>query len=275
MAMSFDFRARTLALPVDDDWEPEIREQAIGNQNSIKEQLIHDFGAEDFTAKIENFVALDVAPISVIAVHNDLLDQCRRAFVSGAFYASLVGACALGERILNAVILQLRDNYFAHHEATKYVQKKSIDNWTKAIDTLQAWEVLSQVPASNFRKLATMRHKSVHYQLPHLHETGGRQEALEAIHLIQGIISALFEAFGAGDQFIAGSQGATFLRRDAEERPLIREFYIPACVLVSPEHEYVNFGQPGMRVVDNVEFASDHGIQSLTDDEFVYWDAQP
>jgi hypothetical protein len=270
--MSFDFRARFLSTEIGEDWKPSVRAQHLDGIRGMREGLIHEYDVANYEAKIQDFIDLDVAPLSVLSVHNRLLSQSRDAFVMGAYFTALVGVAALGERILNELILRLRDRYFADHPATKYVKgKKSVDDWSKAIKTLEEWGTFSTIVASRFGQLAKLRHRAVHYQLPQLHETGAREEALEAITQVQAIIEVLFPAIGSDDRFIPGTPGAAYLRLDAESDPLVREFFLPACVLVSPEHRYVEYARPNMQILDNVEFAQDYGVQDLGDAEFADW----
>jgi len=47
----------------------------------------------------------------VIAYHNSFLRRVRDAFASGNYYPALTAGCALGERILNHLILDLREEF--------------------------------------------------------------------------------------------------------------------------------------------------------------------
>ncbi len=137
-AVSFDTRARLLTTVIDDDWEPDIKAQWAGNQANVREWLVHEFGAADYEQKIQNFVDLGTAPWSIVALHNVYLKQIRGAFVSMQYYPALLGACGLGERILNQLVLTLRDDY-ADHPATKHVTKK------QALDDCAAsWERITR-----------------------------------------------------------------------------------------------------------------------------------
>jgi hypothetical protein len=76
---------------------------------------------------------------TVLAYHNQFFDQARRSFVIGAYYPALVSACALGERILNHLILDLRGFYKNKPEYRQVYRKESFDNWQIPVDTLEAW----------------------------------------------------------------------------------------------------------------------------------------
>lgn len=101
VAISFDTRANLLSVVIDESWEPKAKELWARNQRLVREGLLHEFGVDDGDRKIEDFIAVGPAPWSVIASHNMILNQVRRAFVLGSYYPALVGAAGLGERILN------------------------------------------------------------------------------------------------------------------------------------------------------------------------------
>lgn len=134
-----DTRANVLAVEVEDDWDKPIKAQWLQNKEEIKRGLLFEYGFEDATTKLENFMDLGLKPFSVVAYHNRFADQARRAFVVGAYYPALTGACALGERILNHLVLNLRGEFKGTPEYKKVYRKDSLDNWDLAIDTLEAW----------------------------------------------------------------------------------------------------------------------------------------
>jgi hypothetical protein len=76
-----DTRATVLKQEIAPEWEQQIRAQWEANHASIREGLIHEFGAHRYSVKLQNFLDLDAAPISVLAFHNRFLRQARSAFV--------------------------------------------------------------------------------------------------------------------------------------------------------------------------------------------------
>lgn len=258
-------------MEIKDEWDERVKEQHQAAHRGIREGLIHTYGADGYEQKIQNFIDLDVAPSSVQSVHNELLAQIRSSFTLGAYYPALVGAGALGERLLNEMFLRLR-KYFLHHPATQRVRSNSsIDDWRKLIAILGAWKIFDDDVSDEFDALRRLRNTSVHFGLPNLHETGGRTEALEAIQHLQKIISKLFPAVETSPFFIPNTQGAFYIRRDAEDLPFVKEFLIPASVLVTPENEYENYGTDVMAVLDNVEFSNEYGLSDLDDESFSNW----
>lgn len=266
--LSFDFRARSLTFPIPDD---EGKEWRLETQRGIRDGLMFEYGIDHHEQKIKNFIEVDIAPCSVLSVHNELLAQVRGAFIGRAYYPALVGAGALGERLLNEIFLTLR-KYFISHPATKDVRNnKSIDNWMKLIRILREWDAISETVAIGFQELLSIRNPTVHYGIPDLHVTGGRAEALKAILILQKIIAQLFPAMEPSDFFIQHPQGFPYLKRESEELPFVKEFLIPSCVLVSPQNEYRDFATENMTVLDNAEFNQDFGIDELSDVDFIKW----
>lgn len=138
LSVTFDTRPVVLAQTIEDHWEPRVKEQWRTNQRFIREGLLHEFGVEDGDRKIADFLAVGPAPWSVSAMHNLVLAEVRRAFVGGAYYPALLGAAGLGERILNQLMLELRDDFSEHAATARVAGKGSVDNWTVLIQVLGA-----------------------------------------------------------------------------------------------------------------------------------------
>ena len=125
-----------------------------------------------------------------VAGHNALFHQVRQAFVIGAYYPALVGACALGERILNHLMLDMRGHFTATPEYKKVYRKDSFDDWRLPIDTLEAWGILLPDAVIEYRALMDLRHRSIHFN----RETTNalRDDALAAIIHMRTIIEQQF-----------------------------------------------------------------------------------
>jgi len=210
--------------------------------------------------KIENFVAIGTKPFSVLAYHNQFFDQARRAFVIGAYYPALVSACALGERILNHLILDLRDFYKHTPEYKRVHRNNSFDRWKLPIDTLEAWNVLLPEAAAEFRALEVLRHRSIHFNISTY--TTLRDDALTAIHHMRKIIEQQFATSGDRPWFIKETIGHRFIKREWEENPFIKTYYLPTCPFVGP-YFTISFDQ-GLRFHDH----PDYGDGDWTDEEF-------
>src|SRR5688572_3834923 len=109
--MDFDTSPTLLSQKISLEWEDDVRAMWVRNKRNITDSLKLTHGKSNFGAKLRNFIDLGPAPFSIVSYYNLLLRQVRSAFVHCDYYPSLVGACALGERILNHLVLDLRENY--------------------------------------------------------------------------------------------------------------------------------------------------------------------
>lgn len=274
LPLLFTFDTRNHFLNSEDkehEWEPDIREQWRGNRRQVTVGLVNEFGSVAFETKFNDYRALGVAPMSVAALHNLFMAQIRSAFVAGAYYPALVGAGALGERMLNQLVVVLRDDYGEHPATTEEIAAwKSFTKWSQCTQALAGWGVLSEELVDRFAQLEKLRHRAVHYNRG-LDNTDARDAAIAAIQLIQDIIQELFPPLGGPPRFIEGTTGHTYLSLDAEAQPLIRHFYLPASVLVSPRFEMrsvqLEDGSPWFEVHDDGDYQLRY--PTLSDAEFV------
>lgn len=230
----FDSRAVFLGMTIGDDWEENVKAGHRQTKAQIREGLVNEFGALAFETKQQNFIEVGAKPWSVIAFHNAFAHQARVAFVVGAYYPALTATCALGERILNHVLLLLRDDYRATPGYKFVHRKKSFDNWELPISTLESWKVLLPSAAESFRRLAELRNRVLHFDPAT--DQNARELALESIRLLDRVISAQFGSFGPQPWFIPNVAGASYIRREAEDEPFIRKVYLPNSQLVGPCH---------------------------------------
>ncbi len=114
------------------------------------------YGPQGFEQKLQNLLAIGSAPFSLVAFHNAFFRQALAAFVMGC-YPSLTSVGALGERVLNHLVLTLRDEYSGTAEFRRVRGKKSFDNWDVAIDALAAWGALLPEAANQFRRLRSVQ----------------------------------------------------------------------------------------------------------------------
>lgn len=284
LPLLFTFDTRNHFLDFEDkehEWEPDIREQRQGNRRQITVGLVNEYGPVDFETKFNDYRALGVAPMSVAALHNLFMAQIRSAFVAGAYYPALVGAGALGERMLNQLVVVLRGDYQDHPATTPEIASwKSFTKWGQCTEALAGWGVLSDELVGQFTGLEKLRHRAVHYNRG-LDNTDGRDAAIAAIRVMQDIIQELFPPLGGPPRFIEGTTGHTYLSLDAETQPFIKHFYLPASVLVSPRFEMRPMrredGSPWFDVYDDGEYQaryptlSDTGFAEHCNDIGRYW----
>lgn len=262
LAYSFDTRAVILDTEIQESWEEQNKTLWLKNKSQIKDELICEFGPLQHERKFEDFIALGASPISLLAFHNVFLKQCRDAFVFGSYYPALVSACTLGERILNHLILRLRDHFKSTSEYKKIYRKESFDNWLLAIDTLESWQVLLPEPAQEFRELETFRHKAIHFKPETDHNA--RELALDAIKLLQSIVEHQFSAFGLQPWYIQEAKGVAYVAKAYEQSPFVIEVVLPSCVLVGPKHR-LEHDSKGWIVLDDHPYEE----KEISDEEFV------
>jgi hypothetical protein len=260
----FDSRVSSLeAIP--ENWAEEVKAVHRGNREKTIAGLAAQFGTLNLERKIEDFIALGSKPMSIIAHHNQMHEQARQAFTIGAYFPALTAACALGERILNHLIIDLRDQFRSTPEYKRVHNKDSFDDWSKAIEILTSWNVLLPEAANEFSKLAALRHRSIHFNQSTY--TTLREDALEAIKHIGAIAGSQFSGWGRAPWYMEGTKGHTFVKRDFEDRPFVRTYVLPRCPLVG-----VNFAMKPSYTSSDIQWKHidfvDYGDGSLTDDEF-------
>lgn len=259
---SFDFDSRPIMLNnIKDDWDDNVKEQHIQNQKKIIEDLKIEYGEFNFQTKLNNFIELKQKPFSISAFHNKFLQQIRNAYVIGSYYPALISACSLGERILNHLILLLRDYYKETEEYKKIFRKNSFDNWKLAIDTLESWKILLPEAIEKFRELHEKRNFAVHFN-PET-DYNDKKMALDAIHLIQDIVTIQFSAFGAEKPWILFIPGEVYIKKEWENNPFVKNIFIPNALLVGSKHKIESL-IPKIIVNDNFEYEE----LEITDEEF-------
>ena len=179
-----------------------------------------------------------------------------------SYYPALTGACALGERILNHLILRLRNEFSHTPEYKRTHGKQSFSNWTESIRILNEWSVLLPSVVMFFRKLEVIRNRELHFNLET--DTNDRAVALEAIGLVSQIVEEQFSGFGPQPWFITEIPGECYIKKQAEALPFVRHIYLPNCLLVGPFHT-VGFEKLRFTVTDAYEYQ----MTDITDDEFV------
>lgn len=201
----------------------------------MRQRLLAQFGWFNGEEKINNYIQLGNKPFSIMAFHNKFMDQIRTSFIECSYYPALTGACALGERILNHLLLNLRDDFKDKPEYKDVYRKKAFAKWDVPIDTLESWGILLPNVAANYRALKEIRNEAIHFN-PST-DQNDRPLSLDAITTLTKIIEEQFSAFGGQSWFIPNIAGASFLTKGSEQEAFIKKIYIPNCVLVGPYHE--------------------------------------
>lgn len=230
--VNFDARVRVFDQ-IQDHWEDRVKQLWYENRQKVVAGLIEEFGERDFERKLEDFKSIESAPFSVVAFHNKFFAQIRYAFVHGQYFPALTAVCALGERVLNHLVIGLRDEYRSHLNYKLVYRKSSFDDWSKAIEFLNTWGVLTEDAVTHFKVLAQKRNAAIHFN-PET-EVNDRELALEAIRVFGKIISSQFSAHGDLPWLLQG-RGETFIAKDWEKNPFVRLVYIPRSRLLGYKH---------------------------------------
>jgi hypothetical protein len=160
----FDFDSRAISLrEPGDDWSKDVVDNHNENRERTIEDLRQEFGSQNLERKTSDLTALGPAPWSIVAHHNAFFRQIRNTFVAGNYYPALTAACALGERILNHLIIDLRDHFRSSPRYREVYRKESFDDWARCTEILTEWKVLEPGVKSDFEQLMKLRHRSIHF----------------------------------------------------------------------------------------------------------------
>lgn len=269
VSFCFDSLPSLLAESASDGWVEETRRLHEENRRHAAEYVLHEYGDHHSEFKLKNLVDLGNKPFMIPGYHHVLLEQVRRAFVCFGYYPALTGACALGERVLNHLVLQLRDDFRGQPEYKRVYRKNSFADWSAPIEALASWRVLLPEVAQLFRELRDIRNKVVHFSSGLEHDT--RTPALGAIHLVTDIVGRQFSACGPQPWFIPVTAGEVYIKKEAESWPFVREFYLPMCSRVGPHHCVTEITpESGFVIADDF----DYGNRDVTDDDYMDMRAQ-
>ena len=258
--LGFDFDARVHSIePIQDEWEEQVKILHRANRERTLAGLRDEFGSQGFDQKLQNFVDLGAKPFSIIAFHNRFYTQARSAFVAGQYYPALTGISALGERVLNHLVLGLRENFRASEIYRRVYRKESFDNWELALDALHEWRVLTPDAEAHFRQLWRQRNEALHFN-PET-DTNDRELALQALRLFGQIIDSQFSCFGALP-WLFTPPGEVYIRQEWEQQPFIQLVYLPNALHVGYRHRVISAFP--WRIEDNEEYEA----RDVTDEEF-------
>jgi hypothetical protein len=260
---SFDFDSTPLSLAEPQEhWGEQVKKQHIENRAKQRKRLENEYGTRHIQTVLKNAFDLGSKSMSMLAYHNQLHEQARRSFVAGNYYPALVAACALGERILNHLILDLRDSFKASEHFKHVSRKESFDDWPFAVTVLSDWNVLADGVGKEFRALGALRNDSIHFN-PETYQSL-RDDALAALRRLDGILAKQFGFFGRQPWFIENTPGAQFIKRDYETHAFVRAYLIPRSGFIGPLYG-MEFSPEGHWV--HLDYR-DYGDAQLSDDDF-------
>lgn len=269
VSFDFDSRSHILEPGYADNLNDEARAQWERRRIDLIRAIAFEYGTQYLSVKVDNFAAIGRKPISIVAFHNQFFEEARRAFVHCDYYPSLTGVCALGERILNHLLITFREDFKATPEYKKVYCKNSFDNWDLAIDTLESWGIIRPETATVFRDLKETRNRSLHFR-PDL-DKNARDEALKAIGQMNKILELQFTSFGNVPWFITEIRGAAYVRKSFEDDPFVKKIVLPNAVYVGSKARIEHVGNGRWKVHDGHEYEdkeiSDEEFKALVDPE--------
>jgi hypothetical protein len=232
---------------------PAIQER---EREDIKPMIARQHGSDDIDAKVERYFSFKPPDFVIVTEFHPTLREVQDAYVSGYFYPSLTGACCIGERILNLLMLRLRDYHKSSDWYKKVYKKKSFDDWDLCIEVLKDWGILSDELARIFLELKDIRRQSVHFQ--NLPDVEAR-----AINALKAVMKVTDSLFGLRDDVLF-LRGHFFIKKEKETDPLVREFYVPNSHYVGYRYRIENRAGTITLVDDNA-----YEGREITDDEFI------
>ena len=212
----------------------DMRSTELKYNPEFKQHFIEIFGIEDFDNKLKRFIDIDLNVIGLPEEYYKMLKAIVESYSCGYFYPAMIGAGALGERVLNRLIIKTRTYYKSSPHYKTIYKKDSFDNWDKIILILCDWNIISKEMGNMFSKLQTYRHRSVHYNENYNFEIN----AQDAIKILIKIIKKLFDISERADIFwVCNSPGEVLVKSTVLNDPFVIEFILPNCKLVLPSKE--------------------------------------
>jgi len=236
---------------------PEMVQQ---EREQLKAYLIARYGQYDIENKLTRYLEFDAPNICIVSEYLDLLHSIADAYVYGSYYPALTGACSLGERIFNILILRLRQHYRGHELYKQVHGKGSFQDWDEAINVLKGWNVIDSGVERDYRGLADLRNKSVHFG----NISNIRELSIAALKKVMGITDKLF---GQKSDYFFWCPGEIYVKKEKEKEPFVREFIIPNCVYLGYKHTTGPGKEPNVISI-HYEDCADYEDRQVSDAEF-------
>lgn len=257
------YRITTFFIDTTRNWFKLAAENKNVDSAIVAEQaqrlIVPQFGDRNFEQKYKRFMELEMPSLTVVGEYRLLLDDISNCYVFGSLYSALTGACCLGERIFNDVILIIRDDYKSSPWYKTIYRSGSIIDWEKAITILKDWGIIDDETEVKYLRLAKLRNDSIHYQ-PKTQDVAAM--ALEALNLVNAIVEKLFSSWRS-DILLVGSE--VYIKKEAEHLPLVKAFYIPCASYVGYKYRIDAGNSPQGVIIDD----SIYEDREITDEEFL------
>lgn len=218
----------------------------------LKSMIAATRGPLNIDEKFARWMELDLYTLRSRVEFEDFIEQVAEAYVSTLDYPALTGACCIGERILNILILKLRDHFRSSPHYGDIHRKQSFNDWDYAMEILDDWDILNADMLRHFGELKEIRNRRVHYQ-----PIGdARADALQAIKNALWLTHAIF---GVRADLTFTTMGEIYIKKAVEASPLVKEFFLPSCIQVGYKYR-----QEGGLIHDDEPYEN----REITDEEF-------
>lgn len=215
----------------------------------IKQDLSRHYGIENFNEKLKRFVNLNLYFIGIPEEYYDLLKHIVDAYCCGYFYPSIAGAGALGERILNRLIIKTKKYYTSSPHYKKIHNKKSFENWDMMVSILLDWNIINEEVAELFRELKRHRNDVIHYNEGYNFE----ENSLIAIKLLVEIINKQFSYIERKDLcWVFDVPGEILVKSKVINDPFVIEFLLPHCIKITPYSNKVHEIKQNKIILGNI-----------------------
>ena len=221
----FDFDTRVNAIK-------SLRESGqTDRETEIVNELKNEWGVVDFDRKLERFLTLDLAFAGIPEEYYTLIQSVVSAYCCGYFYPAMTSAGALGERILNRLIIRLRDYFKSSIHYKSIYRKNSFEQWDNPVKILNDWGIISNEVAYLFLELKQFRNDSIHYNEGYDFEKNSHN----SVKILAKIIEKQFDYTKRRDLFWTFVvPGEIWLRSNVKNDPFVKEFILPHCLLLGP-----------------------------------------
>jgi hypothetical protein len=200
------------------------------HKTNLSENLRQKWGNLDFETKLGRFRELNISYLGIPDEYYELLGQIVDCYCCGYFYPAMTSAGALGERILNRLLMKTRHHFKSTDEYKAIHRKRSFDNWDKPISILKGWDIISVDVAEAFEKLKVYRNDSIHYKEGYAFE----ENTHAAITELAKVIDLQFNYVKREDLFwVFDVPGEIWLRSSKLTNPFVQEFVLPHCSWLS------------------------------------------
>jgi len=233
--------------------QPSLKQE----QDIIANILKNEWGILNFDDKLKRYIDLDLSFLGIPEEYYKLLWPVVSSYCCGLYYPAMTSSGALGERILNRLIIKTRDYFKSSVHYKKIYRKDSFDQWDLVIKILKDWDIISNEVSELFLKLKVYRNDSIHYNDGYDFEKNSH----DALKFLAKIIDTLFNYVNRRDLFwVFDVPGEIWVKSSVTHNPFVKEFVLPNCLELTP------FCEP---LASPPIIGKNAPIKPLTDEEFI------